>query len=222
MALKNVDMSNPTIAATIEKMATNDKHSSVRSAALGMLAKTGEEKYISVAKTAIEKDQAYPVVAAGLNALLQLDEAAALALAETMTSDKNLLGAVSDVYAAKPKAEYRQFFEDNWDEVDGYPAISYFQNYTKILMELREDTDVKSAIGNLEKISMDQSGTSPWKRFAATKSLNDLREFYRGGDETDLSRKALMETNVIAITDMIQRIKAAETNNQLKAIYNQF
>ncbi|MEM9917815.1 MAG: hypothetical protein AAF990_06950, partial [Bacteroidota bacterium] len=66
-------------------------------------------------------------------------------------------------------------------------------------------------------------GISPWKRFSATKTMHDLREHYRSAASTaPPTDKTELEGGVQMINNYIIGIKDAETNDQLKMIYNNF
>ena len=198
----------------ISQLAIDDPHSEVRAEALSTLGKTGDQKYVKMTKQAIEKDRAYPVVSAGMVALTSLDQKLANEYAKKLETenDKNILMAVATVYGTNPQANKIDFFESNWKHMEGFQAISFFEEYSKVLQLADANTSQKS-IGKLFNLASDLN-ISPWKRFSATKTLHELRQFYRS--ETSYDQQ------IQDISELITQIKAKETNDQLKMIYNNF
>ncbi|MEM9919577.1 MAG: DUF3458 domain-containing protein [Bacteroidota bacterium] len=211
------------VLARIEEMATKDKHSETRASAIQTLSETGDVKYTEAAKKAIESDQAYNVVSAALKALTNLDEAAAMQYAAKLEKEQEpkILAAVAEVYGSKPQTANRNFFESNFANVDGFDAIAFFEQYGKVL-RYADFADAKIALQKLNKLALNQ-GISPWKRFSATKTMHDLREHYRSAASTaPPTDKTELEGGVQMINNYIIGIKDAETNDQLKMIYNNF
>ena len=208
----------------IANLAENDPHSVVRSAAFRLLADSGNKKYIPIAKTAIDKDQSYRVISAGLNTLYILDPKEAEAYAAKLENVENLsiVNAVADIYAESGNVSKLSFFQRTTNKVDGYGAVNYFENYFRLLKEADEVTITNNLI-QLKDISINM-GQSPWRRLGAMKTLNDMRGFYldQADKKEDEQMKTDLEGNAAAVSRMIEEVKAKETNDQLKAIYNSF
>ena len=223
IAINAADHSDPTILASLDHMAVHDPHSFVRADAITALAATEDKKYIATAKKLIDQDRAYRVISAGLNTLNLLDEATALSYAAKLEkeTDGNLLVAVGKIYGAKPNVKYLDFFENSWDHVDGFQTIAFFENYSKSLAKA-DKARIKKALATLEQISLNM-GASPWRRFAATKTMHELRESYRAElAGAEAAEKEALQEQVDHISTTIDKIKAQETNDQLKMIYNNF
>ncbi|MEO1514017.1 MAG: M1 family metallopeptidase [Bacteroidota bacterium] len=218
------DIDDPQVKAQIEELVKSDSHSEVRSTALALLASTQDAKYIDVAKKVIETDQALPVVALGLQALSTLDESSAMEYAAKLEGQNysQLLAAIAEVYASKPESANRSFFEKNFENVDGYDAIAFFEQYSKVLQSA-DIPEAQKAAQQLNKLALNQR-SSPWKRFSATKTMHELRQHYRNqaNFSSDTAEKTSLEEAASMITDMINGVKEVETNNQLKMIYNNF
>ncbi len=204
---------NPTVMTKVEKMAKTDSRSQVKSAALLMLAKTGDAKYVSVAKNAIDNERAYGVVAAGLEALTQLDKAEATKYAAKLENEKSgsIIAAVGSIYESTGDMSKLSFFEKNVDKTSGYGTINFLNSYSELAAKGGPQTMLDTGI-TLSKLGLDMQ-QSPWKRFGATRALDNLYKKLKDGGETEKSMQ---------LKKLIGDIKAAETMDQLKGLYNNF
>ena len=94
-------------------------------------------------------------------------------------------------------------------KVDGLPSVAFLGSYVKVLEKLGE-TSVVDKMGKLKDIAVNQA-QSPYRRFACTKAINDIRQKYKtqaNGTYADLSKY---------LTEIVMK----ETNDQLKQIYGQ-
>jgi aminopeptidase N len=214
----------PSLMTKIANLAKNDPHSIVRSAAFQKLADSSNKQYIATAKYAIDNDQSFRVISAGLNTLYKLDPKEAESYAVKLESSENvsIINAVGDIYANSNNASKLSFFQKNVHKIDGYGAVNYFENYFALL-KIADEATATDNILLLKDISTNM-GQSPWRRFGAMKAMNDMRGFYL--DEADKKDDELMKNelqgNAAAITRMMDEVKSKETNDQLKAIYNNF
>ncbi len=204
---------HPEITSSLAKLVTDDPKSQVRSAALKALGQTKDVQYTTLAKKAISSDQAYNVISAGLQTLADIDQAEALTMATKMEKEENgsILFAIGKIYAQNPDKKYLPFFEKSWDKMNGYGAINFFGYYLNTVKEMDDET-VMASMTKLKDISTNM-GQNPWRRFGAAKAINDLRGEY--------SSKAMTD-KVTALTELINEIKSAETNGQLKNLYESF
>lgn len=214
----------PNLFSTLENLAKSDKSSYVRAAAFSKLAESKDKKYIAVAKYAIDNDRAYRVISSALNTLNELDgkEAANYASRLENSESPSIINAVGDIYAQSGDLSKLAFFEKNMTQTDGYAALSYFENYFSLLKQADETKVTNNII--LMRDMASNMGQSPWRRFAAVKTMNDIRANYL--DQADKSSDEAMQKelrdNATAITRMIEAVKAKETNKQLQAMYNNF
>ncbi len=212
-----------TTKATMRQMAAADPRSQVRAGALELLAELGDEPSIDIAKKAIEQDSAYNVIAAGLQALITLDSTQALQYAKKLEKEDNpsILSALASLYARGGDASYLPFFEKNFSRVQTYDAIGLIESYQLLAAKLDFSTAM-AAMEKLQKIGLDQS-QSQWHRFAAIRSLNDMRNEYnqRAKQTDEAAAKQALEQRVTTLTTMMDAIKAAEKDPQLKALYEQ-
>ena len=148
----------------------------------------------------------------------------AAAYAAKLESDENLsiVNAVARIYADAGNTSKISFFQKNVERMDGYAAVNFFENYFTLLKEADEVTITKNLI--LLRDLATNMGQSPWRRFGATKTLNDMRGVYLDmADKTDdQMKKTELEGNAASVTRMIEEVKSKETNDQLKAIYSTF
>ena len=95
--------------------------------------------------------------------------------------------------------------------MDGLPAIGFMTNYVKVLDKLKvSDADVLTKMGKLKDIATNQT-MSPWRRFACTKAISDVRKSFKnkaGSGYTDM-------------LNMLTEIASKEKNEQLKTIFSQ-
>ncbi len=202
---------HPSVLAKAATLAKKDPRSQVKASALLMLAKTGDTKYVDVAKHAIDNERAYNVISAGLEALTKLDKAEATKYAAKLENESNgsIIAAVGGIYKDSGDVSKLPFFEKNIDKTNGYGAINFLASYAELAAKGGPETMLKSG-NTLGAISMNMS-QSPWRRFGATKALDTLYKTLKTAGETDKSS---------ALQKMIEKIKSVETNSQLKGLYN--
>lgn len=209
--------------ATMRLMAASDPRSQVRAGALELLAELGDEPAINIAKKAIEQDSAYNVIAAGLQALITLDSTQALQYGKKLEKEDNpsILSALASLYARSGDASYLPFFEKNFSRVQTYDAIGLIESY-QILAAKLDFSTAMAAMEKLQKLGLDQT-QSQWHRFAAIRSLNEMRNEYnqRAKQIDEAVAKQALEQRVTTLTNMMDAIKAAEKDPQLKALYEQ-
>ena len=213
-ALGRVDASDPTVLAAIVKMADNDPEPSVRATAIELLGETGDKQYIPVIKQAMGGDQAYSVVGAGLTALTKLDKAAAIEASKSLQDDDSdaLSATLAELYAESPDRSNLPFFEKKLGKVDYMSAFSFFDNYQKLLTGLGDDALISKGVEQFKAVSLNLK-TSEFRRFAATKAIADIRNYYR--EKGDTARAGEMAT-------LIREIKEKETDATLKMYYDMF
>lgn len=204
---------NPGILATVEEMAKNDSRSQVKASALLLLAESGDAKYVKAAKHAIDKERAYPVVAAGLEALTKLDKQAATQYAAKLENEKNgsIISSIGKIYEESGELSKLAFFEKNFDKMSGYGAINFFTSYANLSTAGGSSAMIKS--GNTMKDIATDMTQSPWRRLAATNAVDILYNELKGAGETD---------KAMSLKKMIADIKKAETNDQLKTMYGRY
>ncbi len=223
--LSYVDPTNdPDLLNTIANMAQQDSRSQVRAMALNLLGESGDKKYISSFKKAIDTEKAYNVISAALRSLNRVDEKEALIYAQKLEEEDNgiILNVVGEIYVASGDYKKLDFFETSWDNIDGFSVISFYENYIA-LVEQTEEPQISESMQKLKAVGVDMS-KSPWQRFAATKAMNEMRTSYtdQASNENDEQKKNELEENAASITELIEEVKSKETSDRLKSIYMQF
>ena len=215
--------SSEAVVAKLRKLAANDKHSYVRSLALDKLSEVGDEAAKEIAVNAIEKDSAYHVIGSGLYLLYTLDEQAALTYAEEMQDESNaqILELLEIIFGESGDPKYLPFFENNLDGVEGYSAISFINSY-QALATVAGLEEAEKAAKKLNAIALDL-GQSPWRRVASTKSLHDMRTNFEEQVQasSDTAEQEKLNAKIKELSEMIEKIKSVETDEQIKALYDQ-
>ncbi len=201
------------IMPTIENMAKNDPHSQVKSTALLILGESGNTKYISVAKNAIENERAYSVVAAGLEALIGLDMDKAKTYASKLENEDNsgILAAVATLYASSGDLSKMSFFENKFSKVDGFGAVRFMTTYVGLSMAGGKDK-MMEAVNTLKPMALNMS-ESPYRRYGATNAINELYNVFKNDGDTE---------SAMTLKKYIQEITEAEEMGQLKQMYGSF
>ncbi|MBL7815249.1 MAG: DUF3458 domain-containing protein [Saprospiraceae bacterium] len=204
---------DPSVLDKIAGIAVKDTRSTTRAAALSKLAATKDAKWVSTYRQILDKEPAYPVISAAMQALYRVDANAALEAAKRYENDDNsdLVNGVGSIYSENPKPEHVDFFERSLSKIDGMPSIGFLGNYVKVLNKLNtSDSDVLAKMGKLKDVALNPT-QSPWRRFACTKAISDVRKSFKGkggSGYTDL-------------LNMLTEIVSKEKNEQLKAIFSQ-
>jgi aminopeptidase N len=213
----------PEMLTAIRTLAQSDPHSSVRATAIEVLAEFADEQAGSIARAALDA-RPYPVVSAGLEVLAQLDPAAAAAAATQLEDADNpqIIATLASLYAEAGNTDKLPFFATNLRNVDGPPAVAFYEAYQTLLADAGwEQAD--AGVAQLQAVATDM-GQSPWRRLAATKSVSDLGRVYesRIDDEAYAAEKDMLSKKVLEVGAVLTAIKAAETNEQLQQLYQQF
>ncbi len=213
-ALGRADMTDPQVAATVAKIAESDPEPSVRATALYMLGQTGDKKYVPILQKALGADQAYSVVGAGLNALARIDPQAAVAASKALENDDSeaTLLVLSELYAQNPDAAQLPWFQKQAAKMDGMSAFTFFEQYQKYLVGLKNPALVDQAVNDFKTTAYD-STQSQWRRFASTKAIADIRNDFR--EKGDNARAK-------ALNDLVRDIRDKETDPTLKMYYGWF
>ena len=209
----------------IAKLATGDVHSQVRASALGYLTEVGYSNLPSIASKILDNEKAYPVINTALVALYQADPEKAVEKAETFEKDadnSSILSAVGGIYALQGRTDKIPFFEANWNKVDGPDAMDFFAGYAFLLQAGDKET-VQKSLENLRNVSTNME-QSMWRRFAATKTLADLKEYYTQllSETTEATDKTTIQDSIKTIETYISEIKKAETSKELSDLYQSY
>lgn len=213
-ALDKADMTDPDVLAAIVQMAKSDPDPGVRSTAIGVLVDTGDKQYIPVFEAGMQPDQPYSVWGASLNALSLLDPEAAVAAAKKVADDDNpgVVLAVAELYAANPTADVFTWFRQHAGKIDNMGAFKFYDLYTQYLTGLNDPALLEQVVDDCKAVALNTK-TSLWRRFSNTKTIADLRNFYRGEANKE---------KVDALSAILTEIREKETDPTLKLYYGMF
>ncbi len=224
-ALNKVDITNDVSLKTkVAQMAKNAKHSNVRATAISALAATGDQSFIPNIKTAIQNEKALRVKTEAMKTLYQLDNVEGLSYAEQVKNDKNpeIALTVGEIFAATKNTNYLSYFEKKWMEIDEYDLIPFFDSYRFLLQQADENT-YTSTIARLKSMGLN-TNDSKWRRLSATKTLNDLRDEFRGlaDGNADGKKKEILNGKINTLTEMINEVKGKTKDAWLLDVYNYY
>lgn len=207
-----LDAPDATQLAAIRRLAKSDPHSSVRSSAIQLLAANEDAELKDIAKAALNA-RAYSVVAAGLQGLVVADPAAAneeAAKLETL-DNPSVNSALAGIYAESGDPAKLPFFEKQFDKADGYAALDLMDGYRTLLAKA-SPAQMAAGLDKLVTLGKDQS-QSLFRRLAATKAINDMREEAKAAGNSAVVTK---------LGTLLSAIKAVETDPNLTQFYQQF
>lgn len=200
------------LTATVANLAENDAHSEVRSIALILLAEMGYNDIGSLAQKALEA-KPYPVVSAGLDALYLSNPEQALKAADDLADEKNadIIEVIGAIYAESGERKYLPYFFNNLENLDGFSALNFYESYGQLLLSVKGE-DLEKGIKKLRSIGTNM-GQSGWCRLGSIRTLSEV--------QSELTEEMNGE-QITQIQEAIDAIKEAETNPQLRGIYQQF
>ena len=184
-----LDANNTTAIEKLKLIAANDSRSQVRGAALNKLSGLNEEKYLDVAKSAIEKDPSYLVVSAALQAINVVNPQSGIQYAEKLMTEENgnIINAVGLIFSKVNDVKYLDFYKKNWNKTSNYATFSFFNNFSAYLKNLQDENIVKDLVPFFGAISMDKS-TSQWARYASSNALKQLMDLYMANISRELAK----------------------------------
>ncbi|MCB9272873.1 MAG: DUF3458 domain-containing protein [Lewinellaceae bacterium] len=216
LAISTIDESaGENVRAQLRQMATGDPHSQVRTGAFEKLMELDDASASEEAKAAIGHDSSYAVIGSALQYLSLFDKPAALEYASLLEEEEidGLLLAIGEIYVESENPRYLSFFEKHAGHIKGFSAIYFLDGYQQLAtMSGLEAT--KAAASKLQALALDDTQLS-WRRYAATRALNEMRKTYSDGQGNGKPEMAA------SLMEMIKTIRKKETNAQLQSYYDQ-
>jgi aminopeptidase N len=156
-----------------------------------------------------------------LDLLNIIDPNKALTAAKQLEEENSsqLNGAIANIYANSGDPKYLAFFKKNKEKIDGYQAFNFFSAFAL----LATNADIKTtfnAVDQMEAIGLNMS-QSPWRRLAAARGINDIRNYYYQKETRDGKEKTDFDQIVADLGERLKKMKAAETNIDIKNLYDQ-
>lgn len=203
------------IIATIAQLAKSDPRPNVRTAAIQKLAKIKSNVAVDVAKNALNNDQSYSVMGAALNALADVDQAAALEYAKRFENEKTaaILTAVARIYVKAADKKYCAFFEEKWRNTSGYATFSLMDNYAAVLQKIGDVDFAASKIDFFQSLATDKTNDD-WTRYAGASAIKKLRDHFRKEKNGNAAYQKA--------ADALEAIKKQETDPNLQSLYEKW
>lgn len=138
---------NDTILATLQALASTDKNSHVRRAAIEVLSKTGAASKYTDMFQQLTADSSYGVASAAIKALVDADSDKAMTVAKTFESEDNpeITASVASVYAKEGGAEYDTYFQHKLHTSTGVTKYYLFYYYANFLTRMDKNVAVSGA-----------------------------------------------------------------------------
>lgn len=209
MIMESADVSQ---LAVIRSLAKSDPHSRVRATAIQVLTANEDSELKAISEMALDA-QAYRVVSVGLQGLVVADPTAATAAATELEKLDNpsINSALAGIYAEAGDPAKLPFFEKQMATADGYGALDLMDGYRTLLAK-GTPGQMETGLDKMQAMAIDMD-QSLFRRLAATKAINDMREDAKAEGKTDVVTK---------LGSLILGIKAVETNPNLVQFYQQF
>ncbi len=203
------------VISKLRRMAAADPHSQVRAGAFEKLMELDDSSAMEEAKAAIGRDSTYSVIGAALQYLNIFDKTAALEYARLLEGEQveDILLSIGEIYVNSGAPEHLPFFEKHLSSIKGFAAIYFLDGYQQLAVGSGMQAAEKAA-RLLENLALDPS-QQLWRRFGATRALNEMRKVYAGGQESGNEEMA------VRLLEKIKEIRKMETNTQLQSYYDQ-
>lgn len=200
----------------LKAMATSDKHSETRSAALSSLSFLPADELVSLCEQILKKEQAYPVIASAIMMVNVSDADKGIALADQFSTepDASIRGAVASVYVATGDPKYIDYFLQTFQTQDPYDLFQ-FTNQFKTFMSSQNDQNILKASDGLELIASSKENGG-FRKFVAMFNISNLKGMVSENPEK------YDQTTLEKIQKAIDNIKSKETDKELLQRYQGF
>ena len=207
----------------VRSLAEKDPNSKIRAAALTFLEQNNLPDMLELAQKAIEQDSAYNVIGSAIQVINKIDKSMAAELVKSQEDAESeaILQAIAQIYAQSGDIDKLAFFQKHLNKMDGYSASSFYGYYQTLALAGSLEEAVE-AMEVLKSIGVNQQ-QSPWRRFAATKSIVDMANEWqskanRAKNKTD---KEKLNAKVDILASFVKEIKSKEQTDQLQSLYRQ-
>ncbi len=211
-ALNAIDWDQrPDLEDKLLDLAGHDPHSTVRSEAILVLGSLENVDHVEHVSRGINNHDAYPIVAASIRALYQIDPDLCEDHIGVLASDDHpeIVAALSSIYGLSQDTSYLPYFSQHMSTVSGLPALDFYQSLEILLSSL--DPSIQSSwMSKSKDVAIDQK-VSPYTRIAATRMIISQHRQARRDSETAQQ-----------LQSYIDEIMEKETNSQVKSIYRNF
>ncbi len=199
--------------AIVQDMVKNDPNSSVRSVALGVLAKElSEDKLVAIYSDRIQNDSSYTVVSAALKNYGKNNPTEAMALAKPLEQEKSskMLGGIGQLYSSHADGEKLDFFIQafNGNIVQGFDRLGMLNSFT-VYLTRQDPAVIDKAYDTYVKLN-EEGGL--YMQMFLPQNLKYLVEQFQGSVNTLNKEIGNHETNgdVVLADQARKKIKAYE------------
>ncbi|MCB0669176.1 MAG: alanyl aminopeptidase [Saprospiraceae bacterium] len=201
----------------LASMAEKDPHSLVRADAVYLLGSSGDTRFKEAVAKGISNEDPYPVVAASILALKELDEEMTMEKLKVLESEEqsDIVAAISMIYGESGDTSNLTYFDRHLSTVEGLPSLDFYQSLDNLL----KSTSAATKMGWMEKLELvatSTGGISPYTKIAATRSMISLLK------SAEKKKNLLSETQLEELRQKIDHIIEEETNPQIISIYQNF
>lgn len=220
-AVKEMDMSMTNATDILMKLATNDKHSSVRAAALNGLSNLEGVDLTSLVGKIMKSEQAYPVLGQAVGALYDTNPEKALEYTKVLAKEDTdmLVGSIADIYGKTSDAKYLLFFEDKLESIGLYSMFDFYGKYFNML-NTQDAVTMQNGAEKLGSIAGNLSNNM-YRKFVAMNILSRVKGALRD-KQTEMPDDASVSGALLKINAIMEDIKSRETNEMLVERYKGF
>ena len=216
-ALMHYDWSkNEGDESLLKQLASSDPHSSVRAEAIYQIGELRIDRFKDIIAAGINNHEAYPVVAASIVTLKELDEDLALEKIRTLESEKqsDIVAAISSIYGSAHDTSKLDYFEIHINNIEGLPALDFYQSLDELLSICSAQTKL-SWVDKLGSVATNIS-VSPYTKISATRSMISILK------EAEQKNNLLSDEQMAVVKSKIDAVIEKEENPQILSIYQSF
>ncbi|MCB0685811.1 MAG: M1 family metallopeptidase [Saprospiraceae bacterium] len=201
----------------LAELAEKDPNSMVKADAIYLLGTLGDKSYEDAVVKGINNEDPYPVVAASILALKELDPDLALEKLKMLESEEqsDIVASVSMIYGESGDTSKLGYFEKHLSSVEGLPSLDFYQSLEGLLRNTSANTKMMW-MDKFEKVATGDAGISPYTKIAATRSMISLLK------SAEQKKSLLSESQLTELRLKIEGIIDQETNPQIISIYQSF
>ncbi|MEM6722510.1 MAG: M1 family aminopeptidase [Bacteroidota bacterium] len=220
IALDGVD--EPSLE-TVKGMAKTDPRSNVRATAFGIIGREGSKSEVAFLESAIEAEQPYRCVSEALFALVELDKEAAGKMAATLKDEQNasIIVALGGIFSESGAVDQIGYYEERSKYVGGFSIVSFYGDYMNLA--LQGDASVQDrALNHLKSVATNYE-FSTFGRYAALKTMNDLKKHYaKEASKAEGEESVQLQDRSNLIQDLLDEYIEKEPSASLKRFIDGF
>ncbi len=208
----NVSANDKALVLRIQEMVEEDAHSEVRARALRTLETVGNVDILSFTSATLQNDRAFKPIAAALEILNRKDKESALAEAMKLKnlSTTQLHLSLARIFSQSGDPAHLDFFTERMATTSISTIFQFYEDYFNLIKVQSPEVMMEQST-ELFKVATNNQ-LSMYYRFLATHTLARIRGELTG-DSLQLRK---------SISDMIEAVKANETDETLKRRYEMY